>query len=72
MHGIYIYLRVSVVLLIGLDKRHSLYRVVYWNTTEALRIFVSVGILGVIYFLVVLLLAWIKGIVYIEYALEYH
>ena len=61
-----------MVLLIGLDKRHSLYRVVYWNTTETLRILLSVGILGVIYFLVVLLLAWIKGIVYIEYALEYH
>ena len=61
-----------MVLLIGLDKRHSLYRVVYLNTTETLRIVVSVGISGVIYFLVVLLLAWIKGIVYIEYALEYH
>ena len=37
---------VSVVLLVGLDKRHSLYRVTYWNTTETLSyIMVFVGIL---------------------------
>ena len=42
---------VLVVLPVGLDKRRSLYRVKYWDTTESLRIYFVCWCIGFIYFI---------------------
>ena len=46
-----------MVLLVGLDERHSLYQVINWNITETLRILLCLSVFGR-YFIIVFVGIW--------------